>query len=385
MKKTMESAYTDMMTNLAKSTSAIPLHLQPATGALAWWESSDSLLAKSQIDDTDELKKSSAENESEEAYEEDEQHSDPREESNAENDVHGGDGSEGEGDDEAEEGEEDESEMEKSLGALGALASSMLARVKKKAGAAENAEPAKAEPSATTPEKPRMGALERIRVENERKAALVNEAAGIVRGMNETFRTKVLGKAMAELDTLSTSMLAKAKDQMDMFDGAQSTSANYHGPEHVEWHKLAAQNKAPGPFPGSNIMYQSSKAEFEGPKKVKPKMVDGSKRPEPEDPYDPANRATLSWRGEHPVKGGGVDLGKALAELDAVADQVLEKSMTISPIAASRGVTSLSRKLMLQKKYPHITGDAAREEMDRADDQGVVTPAMPKPVNLIKT
>ena len=51
MKKSMSSAYTDMMTNLAKSTAAIPLHLQKATEALAWWESPDSLLAKSSVGD----------------------------------------------------------------------------------------------------------------------------------------------------------------------------------------------------------------------------------------------------------------------------------------------------------------------------------------------
>jgi hypothetical protein len=49
MSKSMSSAYTDMMSNLAKSTAAVPLHLQKATEALAWWEGNDSLLAKSAI------------------------------------------------------------------------------------------------------------------------------------------------------------------------------------------------------------------------------------------------------------------------------------------------------------------------------------------------
>jgi hypothetical protein len=47
--KSMPEAYGDMLTNLAKSTVAVPLHLQGAQSARAWWESPDSLLAKTSI------------------------------------------------------------------------------------------------------------------------------------------------------------------------------------------------------------------------------------------------------------------------------------------------------------------------------------------------
>lgn len=248
MKKTMESAYTDMMTNLAKSTSAIPLHLQPAVGALAWWESSDSLLAKSElVSEEDVLAKSSAEHETDEAYEEDAEHGDPREESNAENDVHGGDGSEEEGDDEEEEGE-----MEKSLGALEGLSNAMLAKGKKSS------------------------------------------------------------------DRVGDQFLP---GQVEMFEGMSAPKK---------------ESKLKGPVANPNGK---------------------------EDPK----------------------LKKALDALNETANRVMEKSMGISPIAASRGVTPMSRKMMLQRKYPHVATDAAREELDRADDQGVVTPAMPKMPSLIKS
>lgn len=46
--KSMADAYQDMRTNLAKTTVAVPRHLQGAS-ALAWWESPDSLLAKTSI------------------------------------------------------------------------------------------------------------------------------------------------------------------------------------------------------------------------------------------------------------------------------------------------------------------------------------------------
>lgn len=49
MKKSMQSAYTDMMNNLAKSTVAVPVHLQGAATARAWWEDENSLMAKATI------------------------------------------------------------------------------------------------------------------------------------------------------------------------------------------------------------------------------------------------------------------------------------------------------------------------------------------------
>lgn len=125
MKKSMESAYTDMMNNLAKSSAAIPLHLQGATGALAWWEQQDSLLAKSDIAPADEaLAKASAENETDEAYEEDEKKD---AEKKAEKEPE-----EKEESDEAEESDEDpepaEEGMKKALAELDAIASAMLAK-----------------------------------------------------------------------------------------------------------------------------------------------------------------------------------------------------------------------------------------------------------------
>lgn len=125
MKKSMASAYTDMMTNLAKSTVTVPLHLQGAKEALAWWESSDSLLAKSSVAE-----------ESDEAYEEDEargEHKgDDRPHPDAASDIHGGheadeapEDDEGE-DDEADESadDEDEEDMQKAIAGLRSLSKS---------------------------------------------------------------------------------------------------------------------------------------------------------------------------------------------------------------------------------------------------------------------
>ena len=91
----MQSLYQNAMENLAKSTAAVPMHLQGATGALAWWESSDSLLAKAEMpwDKKDE----------EEAAAEDEE----REEG-------GDEGEEEEGDEDGE--DEDDEGMKKSVG-----------------------------------------------------------------------------------------------------------------------------------------------------------------------------------------------------------------------------------------------------------------------------
>jgi hypothetical protein len=125
MKKTMESAYTDMMSNLAKSTSAIPVHLQKAKGALAWWESEDSLLSKARI--ADRLEKSSHEEGEDEGGPEEapEGLRDPRGAPTSENDVHGASEEEEqdeervedeeEAEEEAYEEDEDQGEMEKSL------------------------------------------------------------------------------------------------------------------------------------------------------------------------------------------------------------------------------------------------------------------------------
>lgn len=110
--KSAAQAYDDMMSNLAKSTAAIPLHLQGAKGALAWWESQDSLLAKASIAETDLLKSSHEDEEEEEGTEGSE---DAREESNAENDVHGGDAPIG-----------DDDTVEKALASLDSIASGML-------------------------------------------------------------------------------------------------------------------------------------------------------------------------------------------------------------------------------------------------------------------
>lgn len=201
MKKSMESAYTDMMNNLAKSTSAVPLHLQSATGALAWWESPDSLMAKAQIGD--DLEKSHVEDK-EEAEEE------AREE-----------------DEEREESEEE----------------------------SEDPEPA--------PE-----------------------------GM---------AKSLSALDDLASDML-KAKEPKRVGDSY---------------------------LPGQMDMFETTREEAEPMEKVPakakatPKVVRGSKHEHFEDPYDPKNRPTLSWRGDHPVDHGrgGLDLGKALDTLsEAVAE-----------------------------------------------------------------
>lgn len=134
MKKSMSSAYTDMMTNLAKSTVAVPLHLQKATEALAWWESPDSLLAKSSVGD-DDLQKASAEHETDEAYEEDHDRAeqaaeDSRELPNSATDIHGGHEADEQdvpgGSDEAEEEKSDD--VKKSLAALSAVADQLLAK-----------------------------------------------------------------------------------------------------------------------------------------------------------------------------------------------------------------------------------------------------------------
>lgn len=47
--KPVTPAYEAMLQNLSKSAAAVPLHLQPAAEALAWWQSSDSLLSKSDL------------------------------------------------------------------------------------------------------------------------------------------------------------------------------------------------------------------------------------------------------------------------------------------------------------------------------------------------
>jgi hypothetical protein len=69
-----------------------------------------------------------------------------------------------------------------------------------------------------------QGPLAKIKAENERKAAMVTEAAGVLRNMNQTYRTKVLGKALADLDKLATDMLNKADSylpgQIEMFGDA---------------------------------------------------------------------------------------------------------------------------------------------------------------------
>lgn len=242
MKKSMASAYTDMMNNLAKSTAAIPLHLQGAKGALAWWEQPDSLLAKSEIAPAEELAKASAENETDEAYEEDEEKDKEKKESEKEDDSDEKDEEHDEDPEPAEEGmkkatpaddirrmlkdpkpyilKTDNSkkskdspsapsepahkpkvtspmddrtglvpkpyDLKKALTDLNEIADGMLT----KAGPAGTTP---VNPISTTPKK--LGPLAQIKADNARKAALVYEAADIVRGMNQTFRTKVLGEA----------------------------------------------------------------------------------------------------------------------------------------------------------------------------------------------
>jgi hypothetical protein len=130
MKKTAESAYTDMMMNLAKSTSAIPLHLQGATGALAWWQGEESLLAKSSIAGPQE--EAPSEEESDEDETEDPNMKDTRKPSSASTDVHGGDAAEEEEGEDAEEGDEAEkgepagTPMEKALAELSRVSDSLM-------------------------------------------------------------------------------------------------------------------------------------------------------------------------------------------------------------------------------------------------------------------
>lgn len=267
MKKTMASAYTDMMANLVKSTSAIPLHLQPAAGALAWWESPDSLMAKSEIDDTDELKKSSAEHETDEAYEEDAKH-DGRDESNAENDVHGGDGSEEEGDDESEEDEKDESEMEKSLGALDAIASDMLAKGTVVGTATPDDEGRSPKYNKESVDRAITASNRAGRKIGSKEAKLIHQ---LLQGRHETPDAQ---KAMAELDTLADAMLAKAKKRP----------------------KGVGDSYLPGQL---EMMFDE--AASKPVKKQVPVTIDGSKKIEMEDPYNTPN-FPRAWRGDHPVK-----------------------------------------------------------------------------------
>lgn len=387
MKKTMTSAYTDMMTNLAKSTSAIPLHLQGATGALAWWESTDSLLAKAQIDETDELKKSSAEHETDEAYEEDEQHEDAREESTAENDVHGGGDAAGEGDDEADESEEDEGEMEKALAKDPQFAwhkqAAGMPHAEKMKFIADNPFPGtqgeyRASREAFETKSTKMAA----RKLNKQAYASMSEYSetGDPAKHKDALRLATLaketklGKAMSELDEISSAMLAKAdmntvalaaavapaipgiamlahgvaKTIAEKKKGkaapAKVSNADQHAPAAVPVYKLGAPKSSLSKavaeldeiasamlekgkkssdrvgdqfLPGQMEMFgDAPPATKTKPAKVKPTPeIAGQPQPD-EDPY--TVRPTLSWRGEHPVKGGSLDLGKALGALDDI-------------------------------------------------------------------
>lgn len=100
--KTAAEAYNDMMLNLTKSSVNVPIHLQGATQARAWWEAEDSLMSKASIAGTTESLAKSVE-----AEDDEEAHEDERELSNAHNDVHGGDSAE----------EESEEQVEKSVSA----------------------------------------------------------------------------------------------------------------------------------------------------------------------------------------------------------------------------------------------------------------------------
>lgn len=97
----MQKLYQQALENLAKSTAVVPTHLQGATGALSWWQGSESLLSKAQMpwDKKDE----------EEAEEEDKEHDEKDAKAKKDNDAE-------DSDDEGEEDEaEDEDGMEKSI------------------------------------------------------------------------------------------------------------------------------------------------------------------------------------------------------------------------------------------------------------------------------
>lgn len=207
MKKSMESAYTDMMNNLAKSTAAIPLHLQAASGALAWWEQPDSLLAKSEIAPAEEaseaLAKASAENETDEAYEEDEKKDAEKESDEDEKE---------ESEDEEEESDEDpepaEEGMKKSIAGI-ALA------------------------AAAAPVVGALGGVIAQNVMNKRSAKKRSQKLDAMGKVPKMVSDPVydVNKALSELDGLATEMLAKAdtylKGQTEMFPDMPVPSETY--------------------------------------------------------------------------------------------------------------------------------------------------------------